>query len=213
MLSQLTYFKIMTGRNLLLFIVLTMVFTGLIFSQERKKLPIPGIYSTGVDNNKLPLADGEVDPHYVLAQSSDDRFPGPETKVVFSEGFPMGSWIQNDNNSKWIAPRADAGEFNAMGGYIYSLYFSLDGFKPETAEVRGFWTTDNSGAGIVINNQTMGYVTDYTAFNIGFYPFEIKQGFKPGMNTISFVVYNGEAPTGLRVVIYGEAEPLDVAEK
>jgi hypothetical protein len=37
--------------------------------------------------------------------------------------------------------RADAGQFNEPGVYVYTL-FSLDGFKPETAEIRGFWTTD-----------------------------------------------------------------------
>ena len=123
----------------------------------------------------------------------------------------MDCWIHNDNESKWIAPRADAGEFNSAGVYVYSLSFSLDGFKPETAEVRGYWTTDNNGADILINNQSTSFATDYIAFSIGFYPFEIKQGFTAGLNTISFVGYNGEAPTGLRVVIYGEAEPLDVA--
>ena len=187
------------------------ILTFFSFAQQKKKLPIPGIYSTGVDNNKLPLADGEIDLHYVLTLSADARYPGPDAKVVFSQGFPMGSWIQNDNESKWIAPRADAGEFNNAGVYVYNLSFSLDGFKPETADIWGFWTTDNNGADILINSSSTFFATDYTAFAYGFYPFQIKEGFSAGINTISFVVFNGEAPTGLRVVIYGEAEPIDVA--
>ncbi len=178
-------------------------------SQERKKTPIPGLFNTGVDNNRLPLEDGEVDPHYILAISPDNTFPGPDAKVVFSDGFPIGAWIENDLKSKWIAPRADAGEFNTFGMYAYSLSFSLYGFKPETAEVRGFWTSDNNGLDILINESRTGFATDYNAFAVGYFPFEIKQGFTHGVNTITFVVYNGEAPTGLRVVIYGEAEPLD----
>jgi hypothetical protein len=45
----------------------------------------------------------------------------------------------------------------------------------------------------------------------GFYPFNIKEGFKKGINVISFAVMNNEAPTGLRVVIRGEAEPEEFA--
>lgn len=181
-------------------------------SQERKKIPIPGIYNTGVDNNRLPLGDGEIDPHYSLISSSDDMFPGPDAKIVFSEGFPMGSWIENDLKSKWIAPRADAGESNAYGMYAYSLSFSLYGFKPETAEIRGFWTTDNNGLDIVLNSSQTGFSTLYNSFAVGYFPFEIKQGFVPGINTITFIVNNGEAPTGLRVIMFGEAEPIEVAE-
>src|SRR5205085_2560046 len=182
-------------------------------SQEKKKVPIPTLFNTGVDNNYQPLADGETDPHYVLALSADATFPGPEAKIVFSDVFPMGNWMVNDSKSKWIAPRTDAGEFNAAGFYVYSLSFSLYGFKPETAVIRGLWTSDNNGQEIMINQKPLGFTTPYTAFNSGFYPFEIKEGFVEGMNTILFAVNNGEAPTGLRVIISGEAEPKDVASK
>lgn len=200
-------------------IIFLLVLTGFLFntgnsySQPKKKIPIPTLFNTGVDNNYLPLGDGETDLHYILAASADEQYPGPNAKVIFSQGFPIGSWIQNDDKSKWIAPRTDAGESNSPGTYMYNLSFSLYGFKPETAEIRGFWTTDNNGADIMINNKSLGYATQYTAFALGFYPFEIKEGFVKGINNISFIVYNGEAPTGLRVVISGEAEPDEFVEK
>lgn len=205
----------MKNKIYLLLAVLTgiLFITGFSIAQENKKIPIPTLFSTGVGDNNMPLADGETDPHYTLLVSADERFPGPNAKVVLSDAYPIGAWIQNDNKSKWIAPRTDAGEFNAAGTYIYTLVFTLDGFKPETAEIRGFWTTDNNGIDIIINNKSTGFSTPYTAFNGGFFPFEIKEGFVKGINNISFAVYNGEAPTGLRVVIYGEAEPLEVAKK
>lgn len=193
-------------------LAICVLFGSVTFSQEKKKTPIPGIYSTGLSDNRLPLADGETDPHYLLSLSEDVSFPGPESKVVFSDAFPINPWIYNDNDSKWIAPRADAGEFNAPGTYVYTLAFSLGAFKHETAEVRGFWTTDNNGMDILLNGKSTGYSTAYNSFAFGFFPFEIKEGFSEGLNTISFVVFNGEAPTGLRVVIYGEAEPKDFAE-
>jgi hypothetical protein len=205
----------MKNKIFLSLLVLTAILfiTGFSFAQEKKKIPIPTLFNTGVDNNNMPLSDDETDPHYTLIVSADERYPGPNAKVVLSDGYPMGCWIQNDNKSKWIAPRTDAGEFNAAGMYVYNLLFSLDGFKPETAEIRGYWTTDNNGTDILINNKSTGFSTPYNAFGGGFYTFEIKEGFVKGINNISFAVYNGEAPTGLRVIIYGEAEPLDVAYK
>lgn len=184
-----------------------------LYTQELKKIPIPTLFNTGVDNNKIPLADGETDPHYVLSISADPMFTGPDTKVVHSDVFPLGTWVNNDNLSKWISPRADAGEWNAPGMYVYTLSFSLHGFKAETAEIKGFWTTDNNGADILINGKSTGYFTQYNAFQNGFYPFEIKEGFIKGINSISFVVNNGEAPTGLRVMIQGEAVPIEFTER
>ncbi len=179
-------------------------------SQETKKIPIPGIYNTGVDNNRLPLGDGEIDLHYVLAVSSDIMFPGPDAKIVSSAGYLMDCcWMKNDSKSKWIAPRTDAIESNTPGPYLYSLSFSLYGFKPETAEIYGFWMSDNNGMDILINTQSTGFTTPYNSFSLGFYPFEIKTGFVEGINTILFEVYNSEAPTGLRVIISGEAVPID----
>ena len=58
-----------------------------ISSQEMKKIPIPTLFNTGVDNNKMPLVDGETDPHYVLSISADPMFTGPDAKVVLSDIF------------------------------------------------------------------------------------------------------------------------------
>lgn len=191
-------------------IILTVVIFALsLNSQELKKIPIPTLFNTGVDNNKIPIADGETDLHYVLSISADPMFTGPDAKVVHSDVFPLGTWVYNDNLSKWISPRADAGEWNSPGVYVYTLSFSLYGFKAETAEINGFWTTDNDGVDIMINGKSTGYFTQYNAFQNGFYPFEIKEGFVKGINSISFVVNNGEAPTGLRVMIEGKAVPIE----
>jgi len=194
-------------------ILAVLISVSVLYTQELKKIPIPTLFNTGVDNNKIPLVDGETDPHYVLSISADPMFTGPDTKVVHSDVFPLGAWVYNDNLSKWISPRADAGEWNAPGMYVYTLSFSLHGFKAETAEIKGFWTTDNNGADILINGKSTGYFTQYNAFQNGFYPFEIKEGFIKGINSISFVVNNGEAPTGLRVMIQGEAVPIEFTEE
>jgi len=199
--------------NTIYTILVVLVSISAVNSQELKKIPIPTLFNTGVDNNKMTIADGETDPHYVLSISADPQFSGPDTKVVYSDGFPIGPWLYNDAVSKWIAPRADAGEWNSPGIYVYTLSFSLHGFKHETAEIRGFWVSDNNGADIMINGKSTGFFTVYDAFRYGFSPFEIKEGFVNGINTISFVVNNGEAPTGLRVMIEGKAVPIEFTGK
>lgn len=175
-------------------------------------VPIPDLYNTGVDDGKNILADGSVDPHYFIIESVDKDFPGPAAKVSTSFGFPFdGHWMPNNNRSKWIAPRTDAGNFNEVGVYVYRIKFDLSKFKPNTAIIRGLWSTDNNGVDILINTKSTGYITPIEAY-YGMFPFEINNGFVEGLNSIEFVVFNINAPTGLRVEIDGVAEPKEFAD-
>ncbi len=171
-------------------------------------IPIPDLYNTGVDNQRYILSDGSTDMHYMLMSSADVNYPGPEAKVSLSTGFPMERWFPNNELSKWIAPRTDAGKFNEVGVYIYRIRFDLSKFKPETAIIRGLWSSDNNGVDILINGNSTGYITPIEAY-YGMFPFEIKSGYTGGINTIDFVVNNVNAPTGLRVEIKGMAEPKE----
>ncbi|HEX2787504.1 MAG TPA: hypothetical protein VHP32_06320 [Ignavibacteria bacterium] len=179
------------------------------FSQT-ERLPIPGIFNTGVNGNNQLLADGEVDLHYKLVSSDDSQYPGPDAFIPASDIWPIGQWIPNGPESKWIAPRFDADKFNASGYYVYRLTFDLTSFHYNTAEIGGIWSTDNNGMDILINGTSTGFQTPFESF-YGISPFFINTGFQPGLNTIDFIVYNGHAPTGLRVEIKGTAVPLNVA--
>jgi hypothetical protein len=172
-------------------------------------IPIPDLFSTGVDEQYNILPDGSTDYHYQIISSADISFPGPEARVVISHGFPMDDrWYPNNDKSKWIAPRTDAGKFNEVGTYIYRIQFDLSKFKSNTTVIAGLWSSDNNGLDILINNKSTGYFTPIEAY-YGMFPFEIKNGFVDGINTIDFVVYNVNAPTGLRVEITGKAEPKE----
>lgn len=160
---------------------------------------IPGLYNTGTDDFNQPLTDGETDSHYQLVLSADVNYPGPESKVILSNEFPIGNWYPNGDKSKWIAPRTDAGKWNEAGTYVYRIYFDLTGHDLNSTVIKGGWSTDNNGVDILINGSSTGYATPYEAFKGGLFPFEIKSGFKEGINSIDFVVNNGFAPTGLRV--------------
>lgn len=172
------------------------------------KTSVPGLYSTGVDDNYNLLAGSETDPHYSLILSSDNLFPGPEAKVVLADIYPMNVWIQNNEYSKWISPRSDAGFSNNPGIYVYRISFDLSKFKFNTAEVSGLWSTDDNGMDILINGKKTGNFTPFSAF-YGMYPFVISDGFKDGINTIDFVVNNIVSSSGLRVEISGEADPKE----
>src|SRR5207253_10283787 len=86
--------------------------------------------------------------------------------------------------------------------YDYQTTFDLTGFDPATVRLVGNWAVDDSGTDIKINGASSG-VKNTAAFSI-YSPFVITSGFKTGLNTIDFIVNNGDNgnptnPTGLRV--------------
>ena len=165
-------------------------------------MEIKDLYNTGEVSKGIVLNDGETDLHYRLVKSSDIEYPGPECKVSLSDGFPMDRWVPNTKKSKWIAPRTDAFKFNEPGIYVYRTEFDLSEFEPENIVISGLWSTDNNGLDILINGISTGFATPTEAY-YGMFPFEIKSGFVKGKNTLDFIVYNINAPTGLRVELQG----------
>ncbi|MBK8552406.1 MAG: hypothetical protein IPL53_15590 [Ignavibacteria bacterium] len=192
-------------QNILFFVIV--FFCSSVFS-GRSKMPISDLYNTGQDSRRYTLADGSTDEHYFLTNSADKNFLGPEARVSLSTGFPMDRWVPNNEFSKWISPRTDAVNFNESGLYVYRTQFDLSKFKYETAEIRGLWSTDNNGVNILINGKSTGFFTPTNAY-YGMFPFEITEGFTEGINTLDFIVYNINAPTGIRVEINGQAEPKE----
>ena len=154
------------------------------------------------DNNNL-LAAGAVDPHYQLIASADYSYPGPNSWVV-NEGYPIGTWLTNGPDSKWIAPRAAQNVGNLPGNYTYRLTFDLTGLDPNAAVISGNWAVDNSGVDILINGTSTGQ-SNANGFGI-FTAFVITNGFLSSTNTLDFVVNNAGSttnPTGLRVELSG----------
>ncbi len=170
--------------------------------------PIPDLFNTGQNDQRQVLTDGETDEHYSLISSADAEFPGPDAMISLSSGWPMDRWVPNNSVSKWIAPRTDAKNYNAAGIYIYRTTFDLSHFKHNTAVIRGLWSSDNNGVDILINGKSTGYITPIEAY-YGMFPFEITGGFTEGINTLEFVVYNINGPSGLRVELNGQAYPME----
>ncbi|MBM3883671.1 MAG: immunoglobulin domain-containing protein [Verrucomicrobia bacterium] len=158
---------------------------------------LPGLYNTGVDNDRWILWDGVEDPHYRLTVNPDDPLVTAPI-IQDSTVFPIvaGPWIANSDTSLWIGPRFETS--GAAGGdYVYQLEVDLTGFNPATAFVEGLWATDNAGT-LLVNDAPTG------AVNAGNFDtlsrFRLEGIFLNGKNQLQFKVNNASAGyTGLRV--------------
>ena len=104
--------------------------------------------------------------------------------------------MADDNDSRWITPRADASEV-VPGGYRYRLIFAIDNpAQVATAALAGNVATDDGNGGVFLNGNQ---VTFGASGFVGFTALDIPAGspFVAGLNTLDFVVSNGDtgAPT------------------
>ena len=181
----------------------------------RVGLGIPELFNTGVDSTGALLPGGTVDPHYQLISSADPSWPGPEL-VVYYDAWPVtnGTYMSNGPLSSWISPRTndpaalDQHAADLVNGlYIYRTAFVLDTLDPDTAEIQGKWTMDDSGVDIRLNGVSLDLTNNagYRSFGA----FVITSGFVAGSNTLDFVITNGTlGPCAFRAELYGVAMPL-----
>lgn len=165
---------------------------------------IPGIYGTGVANDRTLAAPGTVDLHYILPVSADPEYPGPEA-IVINEEWPVGTWLPTGPNSRWIAPRALQGTGNALGDYTYQTSFDLTGYDLSKVTIIGGWAVDNTGTDILLNGTSTGF-TSAGFGGLAPFTFASTNGLIAGVNTLDFLVNNlpeTPNPTGLRVDLKG----------
>lgn len=162
--------------------------------------PVPDLFNTGLDDNRAPLANGAVDPHWTLITNPDT---GSTNAIVQPE--VAGAWLANSATSKWIGPQLNTAA-SAIGLYTYRTTIDLTDRDPATLIIEGGWATDNTGRNILVNGISSGNPQNTTQFG-SLTPFTLRgteQNFVAGLNTIDFVVENETAAgyTGLRVEIY-----------
>ncbi|MCO5052140.1 MAG: immunoglobulin domain-containing protein [Verrucomicrobiae bacterium] len=165
--------------------------------------PIYSLRSTGIGANGLPQANGIVTPFWVLTENPDSG--SADVFVANDDQFPIstGNWLASSAASKWVAPRATAGDTDiAMGNYRYRTTFDLSGRDTSTVVINGRWSTDNAGVAVYVNDQQVNVplstgFSAWTAFTIT----SADVPFIAGNNTMDFVMANiGEVgPSGLRV--------------
>lgn len=161
-----------------------------------------GLYDTGVDNNGAPLADGTVDPHYVLTTSGDALYPTPNAYVL-----NFNYYANNSGTAKWINADATDGygtDGLLLGDYTYRLTFTLANVDPTKASISGSWACDDTCTIFLNGTQVASLVVPLAWTTL--VPFTIPFGspFVIGTNTLDFVVHNNDNggtrnPSGLVV--------------
>jgi hypothetical protein len=176
--------------------------------------PIPGLFNTGVDNNRALLANSAIDPHYRLVQRADGAASGSNAFVVIDTLFPIvgtGPWMPSGPNSKWIGPMANQSSGSAAGDYRYRTTFDLTGLEPGTAVITLRMSSDNGLPEVRLNGAPTGlsYDGNFGAFSG---TLTINSGFIDGTNTLDFLVNNADVvanPTAVRVeFLSGTADPV-----
>ena len=190
------------------------------FAHARAAVSI-NLYNTGVNGGGSVLPDGTVgDPHYNLTVVPLGSTTQTLTRTS-AGGFPIPPYVPDDSKSTWIGPNNDHQLDGPGGKYIYETTFSLTGLVPSTAQISGVWTTDNAGLDILINGHSTGQTIAYGSGTVSdpysyaeFHPFTITSGFVSGLNTLDFVIMNGNGgsdtagPTALRVEMSGTANVI-----
>jgi hypothetical protein len=124
-------------------------------------------------------AEGDADPNYQLIAGPTCP-TGPCTTFSSSrDGLP------NTAASKWIQPVGGAAS-TPIGRYVYRLMFYVSDAEAPTAVVAGRWAAYATGDDIRVNGATTGWRAPNA---LGFVPFRVT-GFKPGINSLEFVVSN-----------------------
>jgi hypothetical protein len=165
------------------------------------EVAIPGLWSSGTG-----ATDGTPGSEDSLAPGVSLVAPGVVTGSTFittsAGGFPVGSWLGDNNSSAWIAPSTDTN--GPEGDYYYQVSFDMTGLDPSSAHIFGRWSVDNFGNEILLNGVPTGNTNPAGAFN-SWVDFSIStaegDGFLPGVNTLTFVVNNAPAsnnPAGVR---------------
>jgi hypothetical protein len=164
---------------------------------------VPGIYSTGVNDDLTLAADSSVDIHWILGSSADPVNQGPDAYVIDSSSSPVPPWIAPGPRSKWIAPQANQNAGNAEGNYTYQTFFDLTGVDLCSFRLAGQLSVDNGLVDILVNGVSQG--VSGGSFS-GWLPFSLTHGFQDGLNSVDFVMNNAPAtpnPTALRVDLDG----------
>jgi len=166
---------------------------GLLVMPPLAAAPIPGLFTTGVDDsgNALPL--GSPDPHYTILETNTNPF-------VLTNIPPI--YVDNSSTSQWIWQKPDGSPTGVT--LKFRTTFNLTGFNPSTALISGLWAADNVGVDILINgistgNNIPGNGGDgFSAFD-RFTNFSITEGFISGLNTLDFVVQDQGVISGFHV--------------
>lgn len=168
-----------------------------------------GVYNTGVAGSVYTYQFMPGTP--TIAQTGGHSYPASGTAVVGTPGlFPLTAYKSgNAAGSQWVLTRSNAGvsgDFSDLNGhFVFSTTFTAPA-GTHGGEIVGRVAADNQIQQILLNGVDTGFAggpLSSPANGFPFTPFSITSGFQPGLNTLSFVVWNqpqtGGNPVGLNV--------------
>ncbi len=149
------------------------------------RVPINGLFNTGVDNSRNPLTIGVPDGHYSLTLQNG-------TTAVPMVLTPFNTWVTSAN-ARWIGRTTGTPGLNR-----FTIQFTLSGCDPGSVSISGRYAASQSGY-ILLNNGTTQIAPTPANGASSFTNFTITSGFQAGLNTLTFVSQVGERGTGLLV--------------
>ncbi|TAK98913.1 MAG: hypothetical protein EPO07_11350 [Verrucomicrobia bacterium] len=158
------------------------------------------LFNTGVDVSGTPLPAGATDIHWTVVSGPSISTPVSATNL---NNQAIASYVHS-SSSAWIWVEAD-GTAGVNNPYTFRLSFDLTGFDPSTATITGQWAVDNEGF-IRLNGTNAGIgagvlsLSGIVSSHFGaFHSFALTNGFRPGTNTLEFVVTDLGIVGGLNV--------------
>ncbi|MBI5397269.1 MAG: proprotein convertase P-domain-containing protein, partial [Verrucomicrobia bacterium] len=166
-----------------------------------------GLFNTGVNDDGVPLAAGQADPHYNgvvvnpaafprnwLLNSPDSSWitqPGNKSFGALPEDFP--DWTASDLAALDLAAASSGPVFQL---HPYRTAFDLTGFDLATARILGRFVVDYQMTDLRVNG--IGRSINYRAADRFSRPFSLAGGFLPGTNTLDFFTMSRSNAHGFR---------------
>lgn len=174
------------------------------------RVPVAGLFSTGVDASGNLLADGAADPHYSITSGPDGA--GSAAHVTLSDRSPIPQyWLPDTSISKWVSPQADQNASpEPPGAYVYKTTFDLTSLDPSSVQLTGRMLVDDQVTDVRLNGVSLGRTAPYNTWT----PLTITSGFQAGVNTLEFLVTNlnsSNNPSGLQVQLSGTGNARSAA--
>lgn len=159
-------------------------------------VPIVGLYSTGVNDAREVLADGELDPHWRVFSSTDPLNPGPNLYALPTSQLSP-PWTPNTSTGRWIGLRSNTVDTSAGSTFVFEVKIDLTGFHADTAQIT-FVMTGDDDYNVMLNGVATGVLRSGAFTSLASHT--ISTGWEPGINSVRFTVQNsGGGPTGFFV--------------
>jgi len=162
---------------------------------------IDGLFNTGVDGSGVKVASGSNDSHFTITELGGVAVSQPAIVVDRN-----GAWVSEGQAGKYISSSGNRSGPDGITTYE-TTFELLDTLDPETAQITGFWATDNQGVEILLNDEVV--VSGNNQFlSLDYFEIGPDSPFVTGENTLAFRVNNaGAGDMGLVVTdIFGTAQ-------